>query len=227
MTFDLICAGIALVFVLFGLFKGLIRQLFGVAGFIGGLVLARMFAEPLGKELAPSVGLSPVVATAAVSIAIFIAVEVVSTLIGNFLHSHLGALTGTVNRLGGAAIGLAKGLLVVWVVASLAGLLHKHLPQAEGRLPLLDKLDLKNSQAARAAIDTNFLGDLESKFGKFSGLPAPLRDAANKAKRAAEQAAGQAKKVAEQTAAQAKEAALKAGAEAAGKATEAEKLLKK
>ena len=161
MNFDLGCVGVALIFVLLGAFRGLIRQVFGVAGFVGGLVLARMFSAPLAEQVGPSLGLSKVAGTAVVSLAIFIAVEIVSSMIGNFLHNHLGAITGTVNRLGGAGVGLVKGLLVVWAVASLAALLHEHLPQAEDKVPGLASLDLGHSNTVKAATGTNFLGDLE------------------------------------------------------------------
>jgi len=37
-TFDLVCGGVALLFLLLGMMRGLVRQLFGVVGFIGGSV---------------------------------------------------------------------------------------------------------------------------------------------------------------------------------------------
>ncbi len=222
MNFDLGCAGVALVFLILGAVRGLIRQVFGVAGFVGGLLLARMFAAPLAEQVGPSLGLGKVAGTTVISIAIFIAVEIVSSVIGNFLHDHLGAITGTVNRLGGAGVGLVKGLLVVWAVASLAALLHEHLPQAETKIPGLAALDLGHSNTVKAATGTNFLGDLEKSFGVFSSLPPSLRDAAIEGKRklqqaaeAASEGAASAGKAALQKAEEAQKAALKAAAEKA------------
>ena len=221
MNFDLGCAVVALIFVIFGAVRGLIRQVFGVAGFVGGLVLARLFAAPLAEQVGPSLGLGKVAGTAVVSVAIFIAVEIVSGVIGNFLHNHLGAITGTVNRLGGAGVGLVKGLLVVWAVASLAALLHEHLPQAETRIPGLAALDLGHSNTVKAATGTNFLGDLEKSFGVFSNLPPPLRDAAIEGKRKLQQAAeaaGEGASSAGKAALQKAAEAAQEGAAAAGKA---------
>ena len=164
MVFDLICAGVALLFLVLGLFRGLIRQLFGVAGLIGGLVLARLFAEPLAIAFSPELGLSPALGTIAFSIAIFISVEVAATILGNFLHGHLGAILGSLDRLGGAGLGLAKGLLVVWALASLAALLHAHLPAAERNVGPIGKLDLAHSQAVHYASDASFLGDVEAQL---------------------------------------------------------------
>jgi membrane protein required for colicin V production len=214
-TFDLICLGIAVLFLILGLVRGLLRQLFGIIGFIGGIVLARMFAEALAQQIGPSLGLSPVIATVAISFAIFIAVEVLARVIANFLTDHLGAITGTANRLGGGAIGLLKGLLVVWVLASLMSLLHDHVPRAEEKIPLLARLDLAHSQVAAAALDKNFLGDVEAQFGKFSGLPEPLRKSAIEANRAAERAAKAAREAGKSATDAAQKAAEKAIQDAA------------
>ena len=105
---------------------------------------------------------------------------------------------------------------MVWAVASLMGLLHKHLPQAESKVPLLDKLDLPHSQAARLAIDTNFLGNLKEKFGS-PALPDSLRKAADEAAKAAERAATAAKEAAK---AAVESEAAKAAEKAAHKAVE-------
>ncbi len=173
MIFDLICVGIALVFLVFGLMRGLIRQLFGVAGFLGGLVLARIFAAPLAVEFSPALGLSPSLATVAFSIALFICVEVIASLLGSFLHDHLGAITGTLDRVGGGALGLAKGLLFVWAIASFASLMHKHLPAAERNVAPLEKLDLAHSQIIALATDTSFLGDVEQQLKATGDRAAP------------------------------------------------------
>src|SRR5204863_3341139 len=116
----LICGGIVLLFALLGLFRGFLRQIFGIAGFIGGIVLARLFAQPFGDAFAKDIGLPVAVATAAMALAIFLAAEIVAKLVGNFLHKRMqGGLTGAVERAGGIFLGTAKGLLVAWAVASL------------------------------------------------------------------------------------------------------------
>lgn len=164
MLFDLICLGIALLLTLLGLFRGLVRQLFGVAGFVGGLVLAHLFAAPFAVEFSAQLGLSPALATIAFSIAIFFAVEVVASLLGNFLHDHLGVILGTLNRLGGGVLGLAKGLLVVWALASLAAVFVAHLTPSELLRSPLAKLDLSRSAVVRTMGSANFLGDVNAQL---------------------------------------------------------------
>ncbi len=90
--------------------------------------------------------------------------EVAATILGNFLHSHLGAILGSIIRLGGAGLGLAKGLLVVWALASLAAVLHAHLPAAERNVGAIGKLDFADPQAVRYASDASFLGDVEAQL---------------------------------------------------------------
>jgi membrane protein required for colicin V production len=164
LVFDLICAGVAFLFLVLGIFRGLIRQIFGLAGFIGGLVLARLFSAQAAMEFGPALGLGPAIATIAFSIAIFIAVDVAFHLVGNFLHSHLGAITGTIDKLGGGAVGLAKGLLIVWALASLAALYLWAMPAAQRNIGFAKTLDLTHSQVVTISQSENFLGDIENEL---------------------------------------------------------------
>lgn len=157
--FDLACLAIALIFALLGLFRGLVRQIFGIAGFVGGLLLARSFAAPLADTFYKDLGLALGLATAAFGLVLFFAAEIAAKLLGNLLHGMLGSFTGTLNRLGGLALGLAKGLLIVWALASLAALAQPHLGAATKRFSTLAKLDLAHSQAVAAARDQSALGE--------------------------------------------------------------------
>jgi uncharacterized membrane protein required for colicin V production len=170
-TFDRACAVVALVFVLIGLFRGLLRQVLGLAGLVGGILAARVLAAPLGVLLGPLVGLSQAVATAATAVALFIVCMIFAHALGNRAHDHLGTVSGAVDKLGGAGVGLLKGLLVVWALASLLGLLHERAPQMERRLPLLAGLDLSHSRAIALSRDQSALGPYEevvarAKLGK-------------------------------------------------------------
>ena len=73
MKLDLVLLGLVLLLALWGSLRGFLRQVFGVAGFIGGIVLARLLAEPFGEAFAKDLGLSVPVATAAMAVAIFLA----------------------------------------------------------------------------------------------------------------------------------------------------------
>ena len=159
MPFDLSCAGLIAVFALWGLFRGLLRQIFGLLGLVGGIVLARMFAQPFGDAFAKDLGLPVGVAVAALSIAIFFLVEILAKVVGGLLHGMLGTFTGGVDKVGGLLAGGAKGLLVAWAVASLVVLLRPQLKSVERDTPVA-RLDLVHSQAVAAATSTNLVTQL-------------------------------------------------------------------
>ena len=160
MTFDLFCLAIVFLWALFGLFRGLLRQIFGIVGFIGGIILARLFAQPFGDAFAKDLNLPVAVATAAMAIAIFFAVEIAAKLLGGFLHKRLeGGFTGAADRGGGFVVGAAKGLLVAWALASVITLLRPHLRHLESDTPLR-KADFSHSHVIHVATDVNLITEL-------------------------------------------------------------------
>ena len=50
--FDLFCLVLVLLFAVWGAFRGLLRQIFGLIGFVGGIVLARLWAQSFGDAFA-------------------------------------------------------------------------------------------------------------------------------------------------------------------------------
>lgn len=159
MPFDLFCAGLVALFSLFGLFRGLVRQIFGLVGFAGGVVLARMFSQPFGDAFARDLGLPVGVAVATLAVAIFIAVEIAAKLLGGLLHKSLGTITGGIDKLGGLFVGAAKGVLVAWALASLVVVVRPHLAHVERDTPAA-ALDLAHSQAIAAATSVNLISEL-------------------------------------------------------------------
>jgi len=158
-TFDLICFAIAVIFALWGALRGLVRQIFGILGFLGGILLSRAFAGPLADQYHSTLGLSAAVTAVIFGVAIFFVTELIAKLLGGLLTGMLGTFTGGINRLGGLALGLAKGVLLVWVLASLAALVQPQLKAHEKTWPMAAKLDLEHSQAVAAARNTSVLGD--------------------------------------------------------------------
>jgi uncharacterized membrane protein required for colicin V production len=159
-NFDLACAGLALILALWGLWRGLVRQIFALAGFVGGVVLARLFADPFGQAFAKDLGLPVQVATAAAAIVIFIATEVAAKIVGGMLaHLFKGGFTGAVDKAGGFVLGAAKGILVVWALGSILSLLRPHLQHVEKDTPLAG-LDVQHSRVIAAANDTNLITEL-------------------------------------------------------------------
>lgn len=161
MNFDLACLVLLALFALWGAYRGLLRQIFGVVGFIGGIALARLFAQPFGDAFAKDLGLPVPVATSAMAVAIFIAAEIAASLVGRFLHKRMtGGFTGAVERGGGFLAGAAKGALVVWAVASLVALLRPHLQHVEHDTPAA-RLDLAHSRVVSLAREVNLITELK------------------------------------------------------------------
>jgi hypothetical protein len=91
---------------------------------------------------------------------IFIATEVAAKILGSLLHTVFkDGFTGAIDRVGGLALGGAKGLLTAWALASVIVLLRPHLTHLERDTPLA-QLDLKHSHAVAAAADTNLITEL-------------------------------------------------------------------
>jgi len=160
-NFDLFLLGLVALFAVLGLFRGLLRQIFGIAGFLGGIALARIFSQPFGDAFAQDLGLPVAIATAALALAIFLAAEIVAKLIGGFLHKRMeGGFTGAVEKGGGFLVGGAKGLLVAWALASLVTLIRPHLAHVEKDTPVA-KLDFAHSRAIAAATSVNLITELK------------------------------------------------------------------
>jgi membrane protein required for colicin V production len=158
--FDLFCLVLIFIFAVWGAFRGLLRQIFGLLGFVGGIVLARLFADSFGNAFAKDLGLPVSVATAAMAIALFLAAAIIAKLIGRFLHKRMtGGFTRAVERGGGFFVGAAKGVLVAWVFASLVALLRPHLQHLESETSL-SKLDLGHSRVLSVAREVNLVTEL-------------------------------------------------------------------
>ncbi len=158
--FDLLCAGLVFLFALWGAYRGFLRQLFGILGFIGGIVLARLCAGSFGVAFAKDLGLPVAIATAAMAVAIFLAAEIVANLIGRFLHKRMtGRFTGAVEHGGGFLMGAGKGLLVAWAIASIVALVRPHLQHLENDTSLA-RLDLEHSHMLSLAREVNLVTEL-------------------------------------------------------------------
>jgi len=158
--FDLFCLVLVLAFGVWGAVRGFLRQVFGLIGFVGGIVLARLLAPSFGTAFAKDLGLPEAVATAAMAIAIFLLMEIAAKLVGRFLHKRMtGGFTKTVERGGGFFLGTAKGLLVAWAFASLIALLRPHLQHLENETSLA-KLELGQSHVLNVAREVNLITEL-------------------------------------------------------------------
>jgi len=157
MPFDVFCVALLIAFAVWGAFRGFVRQFFGLLGFLGGILLARLAAPPFGEALGADLHFSPALVIAALALLFFVVTEAVAKVTGRVVHQQLGGgVTGGLNRVGGALLGSAKGFLTVWALASLIALVRPHLKRVERDTPVA-KLDFKDSYAVATSSKTNLI----------------------------------------------------------------------
>ncbi|MCX7902347.1 MAG: CvpA family protein, partial [Burkholderiaceae bacterium] len=98
---------------LLGLWRGLMRELFSLAGWVGGIVLAARFAEHFGQWLPRDLGW-PALRTGVAAFAIVVAAVFAAAALGWLSRRLLAAahLSGT-DRVLGALFGLVRGALLI------------------------------------------------------------------------------------------------------------------
>ena len=106
MPFDVFCVALLIAFAVWGAFRGFVRQFFGLLGFAGGILLARLAAPPFGEAFGADLRISPAVATAALAFLFFVVAEVVAKVTGRVVHQQLGGgVSGHAPR---ASVGTAR-----------------------------------------------------------------------------------------------------------------------
>jgi membrane protein required for colicin V production len=124
-----------------GLLNGFFRSLLGIAGMIVGLLFAPRISSALAEALTDTVG-SEATASVVAYVIVFAAILVIFQVLGIILKGIVGALMlGWADRLAGAALGLAMGVLTglafVAVMARLAFLIPD---EAQGQVQVRDTL---------------------------------------------------------------------------------------
>lgn len=115
LIFLLICLGA-------GFIRGAIRELVYILGWVVGFILAQSFAVDGAAVLAEWIG-EPLGRYVVAWLLIFIVVLMLFSLIGSLIAGAVRKLgLGGLDRLGGVAIGAAKGVLVLVLLAMMAGL---------------------------------------------------------------------------------------------------------
>jgi membrane protein required for colicin V production len=116
-VFGVLAASIA-----WGAWRGLVREVLSILGWVIAFLAANLFAGPLGEAMPASIP-SPQLRVAAAFIAVFIGSLAVTTLVALLLSKIVSAVgLGGLDRLLGAGFGVARGVLIVLVAALLAGL---------------------------------------------------------------------------------------------------------
>lgn len=101
---------------LFGLWRGLIKEVLSLLSWIAALLVARVYSEYLSEMLSGMIENDGIRYVAAFAV-LFVAVMMAGTLI-NFLLSKVLGVSGLklADRLLGAVFGIARGLIIVLVI---------------------------------------------------------------------------------------------------------------
>lgn len=114
--------GVLGVSVVWGAWRGLVRELVSILGWIIAFLAANLFAGPLGEAMPRAIP-TPELRVLAAFLAVFVGALAVTTLAGLLLSRLVKAVgLGGLDHALGALFGGARGLLVVLAIALLAGL---------------------------------------------------------------------------------------------------------
>jgi len=119
---DYAVVGVFALSLVVGAWRGLVREVLSILGWVIAFLAANLLAGPLGPQM-PQVVPSPELRVAAAYVAVFVASLVATSLLGLLLSKIVKAAgLGGVDRSLGALFGIARGLLIVLAAALLAGL---------------------------------------------------------------------------------------------------------
>lgn len=161
-----------------GLWRGVVREIVSVAGWIAGIILVFRYSAELGTHLTFFDSFGETGRTVAAAVIIIIVTLAVFALAGAVVRLLIKALTGGVgDSILGLVFGLARGALIVGVavfIASFTSAPESHLwqksrlmPYAEAGLELakplmpeslrqIEEIARKQQQAAKAAWEAKF-----------------------------------------------------------------------
>ena len=126
-TIDIIISVLLVIGLISGLRDGLVKQVAGLAGLIGGLLLGRAFYMPLGEWMASVLGISDEAARITAFILILVIVPLLFSLVGWLVSKLLKAIClGWINRLLGGLVGVLKFALLAGVLITGIELFDKH-----------------------------------------------------------------------------------------------------
>lgn len=119
---DLVVLVVVLLSIAWGVWRGLIRELFAILGWIIAFLAANLFAGPLASEM-PQAIQRPELRLMAAFAAVFVGALFVTALIGLLVSKIVSAVGLLVfDRALGGLFGIARAALIVLVLALLAGL---------------------------------------------------------------------------------------------------------
>jgi len=119
---DYAVAGVFVVSLAVGAWRGLVREVLSILGWVIGFLAAGLLAGPLGPVMPDAIP-SPELRIAVAYLAVFVGAVFVTALVGLLISKIVQAAgLGGVDRMLGALFGVARGALIVLAAALLAGL---------------------------------------------------------------------------------------------------------
>ena len=127
---------------LFGLWRGLVKEVLSLLTWVAALVVARVYSEPLAGLMLNLIESSSLRYVTAFAL-IFILIMMLGTLINHFL-SRVLTITGLklLDRLLGTVFGLARGVIIVLVVMLITRVFVSETEQWQQSLLIPDGLAL-------------------------------------------------------------------------------------
>jgi membrane protein required for colicin V production len=119
---DYAVLGVLAISIAWGIWRGLVREVISLVGWIIAFLAANLLAGPLGEALPQSFA-RPEIRVLVAFVGIFVVTLVLTSLAGLLLGKILKAVgLGGLDRTLGGVFGLARGLLIVVAFALVAGL---------------------------------------------------------------------------------------------------------
>lgn len=119
---DYAVAGVFVASVAWGIWRGLVREIVAILGWLVAFLAASLFAGPLSLHVPEAIP-TPELRNVAAFAGIFLCALVATSLLGMLLARLVSAVgLGALDRLLGAGFGAARGAVLVLALALLAGL---------------------------------------------------------------------------------------------------------
>jgi len=114
--------GVVAASLIWGAWRGLVREILSILGWIIAFLAANLFAGPLGETMPASIP-SPELRVLVAFVAVFVGALAVATLLGLVLSKFVHAIgLGGLDRALGSLFGIARAVLILIAFALLAGL---------------------------------------------------------------------------------------------------------
>lgn len=117
---DLIIIAVLVVGLTEGFVKGIVKQLFGIAGLFLGLIMGKLFCAPVAEFLQNCINMSDRTAVVVAFILILLVVPLACTIVGHLLSGLVKAVQlGFIDRVLGGVLGFLKYLIILGLVFQL------------------------------------------------------------------------------------------------------------